>query len=68
MTEFTPNIAYGDQAHERYAGFYLNLGAGAKYFIANRVTVDLMYTNFVAGVSSGAGQTFNFGISFLTGY
>ncbi|MFT6924237.1 MAG: hypothetical protein ACJA1C_003258 [Crocinitomicaceae bacterium] len=45
---------------------YSSVGAGIKYQPASNLTLELLYTNFVRGVNSGIGNTFNFGIKYIT--
>jgi hypothetical protein len=42
------------------------LGLGLKYQLVSNITLELLYTNFVRGVNTGLGETFNFGIKYLT--
>ncbi|WP_431157457.1 hypothetical protein [Winogradskyella poriferorum] len=41
------------------------LGAGAKYQLTDELNVELLYSNFVRGNSTGLGQTFNIGLRAL---
>jgi hypothetical protein len=45
---------------------YTALGMGLKFQPVSNITLELLYTNFVRGVNSGLGETFNFGIKYLT--
>ncbi len=45
---------------------YSTLGLGFKYQPKDNITLELLYTNFVRGVNTGLGSTFNFGIKVLT--
>lgn len=45
---------------------WTSLGAGVKYQPVSNVTIELLYTNFVRGVNTGLGTTFNLGIKYLT--
>lgn len=38
------------------------LGGGAKYQLTKQINLELLYTNFIRGTSTGLGQTFNFGV------
>ncbi len=44
---------------------YTAPGVGIKFQPVSNVTLELLYTNFVRGVNTGLGETFNFGIKFL---
>lgn len=41
------------------------LGTGAKYQLTDELNVELLYSNFVRGNSTGLGQTFNIGLRAL---
>lgn len=45
---------------------YSTLGLGFKYQPKDNITLELLYTNFVRGVNTGLGSTFNIGIKILT--
>lgn len=45
---------------------YSALGLGLKFQPISNITLELLYTNFVRGVNTGLGETFNFGIKYLT--
>jgi hypothetical protein len=45
---------------------YSTLGLGFKYQPKDNITLELLYTNFVRGVNTGLGSTFNLGIKILT--
>lgn len=60
--EFGPSLGLGNNPS---SGYYLAFGAGGKYFIADKVTLDLLYTHFVAGRAGGAGVTYNLGLSYI---
>lgn len=45
---------------------YSTLGLGFKYQPKSNITIELLYTNFVRGVNTGLGSTFNLGIKILT--
>jgi hypothetical protein len=45
---------------------WTTLGAGVKYQPISNLTIELLYTNFVRGVNTGLGTTFNLGIKYLT--
>lgn len=44
---------------------YTAPGVGLKFQPVSNLTLELLYTNFVRGVNTGLGETFNFGIKFL---
>jgi Protein of unknown function, DUF547 len=44
---------------------YTAPGLGFKFQPISNLTLELLYTNFVRGVNTGLGQTFNFGIKYL---
>lgn len=46
-------------------GYFFATGLGGKYILKNRFFVDVLYTRFLVGNNSGAGQTFNLGFSYL---
>ena len=41
---------------------YTAVGGGAKYQLTHALNLELLYTNFVRGNSTGLGQTFNLGL------
>jgi hypothetical protein len=45
---------------------YSSVGGGIKYQPTSNLTLELLYTNFVRGVNSGIGNTFNLGIKYIT--
>ena len=46
--------------------YYFQAGPGLKYqLIPGKMEAEALYTNFLAGKSQGAGQTFNLGIRFV---
>ncbi len=45
---------------------WTSLGAGVKYQPVSNITIELLYTNFVRGVNTGLGSTFNLGIKYVT--
>jgi hypothetical protein len=45
---------------------YSTLGLGFKYQLKENITLELLYTNFIRGVNTGLGSTFNVGIKILT--
>ena len=45
---------------------YSAIGLGLKFQPVSNITLELLYTNFVRGVNSGLGETFNLGIKYLT--
>ncbi len=44
---------------------YTAPGIGLKFQPVSNVTLELLYTNFVRGINTGLGETFNFGIKYL---
>ena len=48
-----------------FAQNYTLLGAGAKYQLTSSLNLEVSYANFVAGNSTGLGQTFNLGLRFI---
>ena len=59
MAEFNPT--WGNKGLD--AAYYQN-GLGVKYQLTGSLEIEALYTNFMAGKSSGAGQTFNLGLRF----
>lgn len=45
---------------------YSALGLGIKFQPMNNIILEMLYTNFVRGINSGLGESFNFGIKYLT--
>lgn len=45
--------------------WYGQLGLGTKYQFTSNFELEVLYTNFVAGKSQGAGQTFNLGFRII---
>ena len=45
---------------------YTASGFGAKYQISSQMNLELLYTNFWRGTNTGLGNTFNFGIKYIT--
>jgi len=50
----------GDQS-----AYFIQMGLGVKYQITSWFDIEASYTNFVAGRTAGAGQTFNVGFRFV---
>ena len=44
---------------------YTAIGGGAKYQLSRTLNLELLYTNFILGNSTGLGQTFNLGLRAL---
>jgi hypothetical protein len=66
---FTNNIAPNDPVINDPVGVSMNYtasGLGFKYQILSNLNIELLYTNFWRGRNSGLGNTFNFGIKYLT--
>ncbi len=47
------------------ASNYTSVGLGFKYQITSKLNVELLYTNFLRGVNSGLGNTFNVGLRYV---
>ena len=62
MVEYAPTVRLRPQG---FSGVYGQLGVGGKYIIRNQLIFDVMYTRFLFGNQAGAGETFNFGISYV---
>ena len=45
--------------------FYTQIGLGGKYQLLRNLEIELLFTNFPIGKSSGAGTTYNLGFRFL---
>lgn len=45
--------------------YYMQAGLGAKYQIFEKVQLEMSYTNFFAGISNGAGNTYNVGLRYI---
>ncbi|MFK8037996.1 MAG: DUF547 domain-containing protein [Crocinitomicaceae bacterium] len=45
---------------------YTASGFGAKYQITSQMNLEVLYSNFWRGTNSGLGNTFNFGIKYIT--
>lgn len=58
MTQFVPFVS-------DFPTFYLQIGAGTKYQLTKSLNVELLYSNFIAGINQGAGQTFNLGLRYI---
>lgn len=58
LAQFSQRIDLGNEFSQNY----LALGGGAKYQLTNALNLELLYTNFVAGSSTGLGQTYNLGL------
>jgi hypothetical protein len=68
MAEYFPtHYNDADQSREGFYSYFVQTGLGAKYqAIPNRLELELLYTNFIAGsAGGGAGQTFNLGIRLI---
>ena len=44
---------------------YTTVGAGFKYQVTKKMNIELLYTNFVDGVNTGLGETYNLGLKFI---
>ncbi|MBN4051988.1 hypothetical protein JYT53_00645 [Cytophagaceae bacterium AH-315-L13] len=60
MTEWSP--FWGTSIIDAH---YLQTGAGLKYMIFNNLELEILYTKFIYGMNSGAGETYNIGLRFL---
>ena len=60
--QYNPNN-YGDAITS--ANNYTSAGLGFKYQITSKFNVELLYTNFLRGVNSGLGNTFNVGLRYV---
>ena len=58
MSQLVPTIS-------NLPNYYLQVGAGAKYQLTSSLNLELLYTNFITGVSNGAGQTYNLGLRYI---
>lgn len=58
MTQFVPFIS-------NLPTFYLQAGAGVKYQLTQSLNLELLYSNFIAGINQGAGQTYNVGLRYI---
>ena len=47
------------------ANNYTSAGLGFKYQVTSKLNVELLYTNFLRGVNSGLGNTFNVGLRYV---
>lgn len=45
--------------------YYMQAGVGAKYQIFEKIQLEMSYTNFFAGISNGAGNTYNVGLRYI---
>lgn len=62
MVEYAPTVKLQPNG---FQSVYGQMGWGGKYIINNQLIFDVMYTRFLFGNSAGAGETFNFGISYV---
>lgn len=46
----------------KFSQNYTAIGGGAKYQLSQTLNVEMLYTNFIRGNSTGLGQTFNLGL------
>lgn len=60
QNEIWPNIGT-----DLISSYFLQEGIGVKHQLFSGVEVEMLYTNFVIGKNSGAGQTFNIGVRIL---
>lgn len=66
-TRFVYNINPTEAANDFIQPMnYTAPGIGLKFLPASNITLELLYTNFVRGVNTGLGETFNFGIKYIT--
>jgi hypothetical protein len=47
------------------AANYSTVGLGIKYQITSKTNLEMLYTNFVRGVNSGLGSTYNIGVRYV---
>ncbi len=45
--------------------YFIQLGIGTKFIIANKLELEFSYNNFIAGRNAGAGQVYNLGIRYI---
>lgn len=60
LGQFFPTI--GDKA---FSAWFLQVGVGMKYQVWKKMDIEFGYNNFVAGLNSGNGHTFNVGIRYV---
>lgn len=66
-TRFVYNINPTEAANDFIQPMnYTAPGIGLKFQPVSNITLELLYNNFVRGVNTGLGETFNFGIKYLT--
>lgn len=66
VPRLTNNINPGLQTDWVIPSNYSASGLGAKYQITPQMNLELLYSNFWRGTNSGLGNTFNFGIKYIT--
>lgn len=69
LAQHTPRITY--DLHQTNTDWVLpanwtSLGAGVKFQPRSNFTIELLYTNFLRGVNTGLGSTFNLGFKYIT--
>jgi len=69
LAQHTPRITY--DLHQTNTDWVLpanwtSLGAGVKFQPKSNFTIELLYTNFLRGVNTGLGSTFNLGFKYIT--
>jgi hypothetical protein len=65
LTFYIQNQFWPSLGDEGLSSYFVQEGLGVKYQIFPGVEIEGLYTQFIIGESTGAGQTFNFGIRFL---
>lgn len=69
LAQHTPRATFDfEQANTDWVipANWTTLGTGVKYQPISNLTIELLYTNFVRGVNTGLGSTFNLGIKYVT--
>lgn len=61
LAQFSQRVDLGNNFGQNYFA----MGGGAKYQLTNALNLELLYTNFLAGTSTGLGQTFNLGLRMI---
>ena len=70
MGQHVPRMVYDTAPQEKTdwvtSANYTTAGIGFKYQVSRGLNFELLYTNFLRGVNSGLGSTFNLGVRYIT--
>jgi hypothetical protein len=65
ITFYMQNQYWPSLGDDGISSYFYQSGLGAKYLISNGIEVEGLYTKFLFGENSGAGETFNLGLRIL---